>query len=121
VPRDRKRPKVADILAANATVLSTEGKSIGKVHHVEVTTFEGARRYRGGAAYLATNLYTFADGKLFMQCLAEDSLTNNDCAVVGGTGRYAGARGVAVEDFRASVEDRRRRTRTLPVHVTFMP
>ncbi len=121
VPRDRKRPKVADLMAASATVLATEGQPIGRVHLVDVTTFEGARRYRGGAVSLASTVYRFGDGQLFMQCVAVDTPTNNDCAVIGGTGRYAGARGSAVEDFRAGVEDRRKRTFTVPVNVTFVP
>ncbi len=121
VPRDRKRPKVSDLMAGNATILATEGQPIGTAHFVDITTFEGARRYRGRAVSSASSVYRFSDGQLFMQCVAVDLPINNDCAVIGGTGRYAGARGVAVEDYRAGVEDRRKRTFTLPVNVTFMP
>ena len=53
--------------------------------------------------------------------MREDSPTNNNCAVVGGTGRYAGARGTAVEDFVNVVEDKKEKTFTLPVNVTFVP
>ena len=122
VPRVRTRPKVADLMAFNAVILDPSNRRIGRGHHFDVTTFEGARRYRGRAVAFSFTMVDFGGGNsLAMQCLAEDSPTNNNCAVTGGTGRYAGARGFAVEDFRNAVEDRRRRTFTIPVHVTFMP
>jgi hypothetical protein len=58
---------------------------------------------------------------LFAHCVRTDSPANNDCAIVGGTGSYSGARGTAVEDFEHGAEDKKAHTFTLPVHVTFMP
>ena len=58
---------------------------------------------------------------LFAQCVREDSPTNNNCAVIGGTGRFSGARGSAVEDSIHGVEDKKNRTFTYTVTVTFLP
>jgi hypothetical protein len=66
------------------------GQRIGRVHDVNVTTFEGARKYKGKAIAISNTVYDFFGGNfLFTQCVREDSPTNNSCAVVGGTGRFA--------------------------------
>jgi hypothetical protein len=122
VPRSKTRPKVADLLAGNADILSLDGQKIGTVYNFDVTAFEGAKKYKGKAVGVGTAVADFGGGNLlFAQCLREDSPTNNNCAVVGGTGRYAGARGTAVEDFVNAVEDKKEKTFTLPVNVTFVP
>jgi len=122
VPRNKKRPKVADLMAANADVLSTEGQKIGRAHGFDVTTFEGAKKYKGKAIQITTDAIDLGAGNfLFAHCVGEDSPTNNNCAIVGGTGRFAGARGSAVEDFVHGVEDKKNKTFTLPVTVTFVP
>ena len=122
VPRNKKRPKVADLMAGNADVLSTEGQKIGRAHGFDVTTFEGAKKYEGKAIHLETSVVDFGGGNfLFAHCVAEDSPTNNNCAIVGGTGRFAGARGSAVEDFGHAVEDKKNKTFTVTVTVTFVP
>jgi hypothetical protein len=122
VPRNKKRPKVADLIADNVELLSTAGQRMGKGHDFQVTTFEGARKYRGKAVTVGNAVADFGNGDLlFLQCLREDSPTNNNCAVSGGTGRYAGARGSAVEDTTHGVEDKKKRTFTFPITVTFVP
>jgi hypothetical protein len=122
VPRNRKRPKVADLQAGNAAVLSTDGQRIGKAHNFDITTFEGAKKYKGGAVSIGNAVVDFGNGDvLYAQCLREDSPSNNNCAVIGGTGRYSGARGTAVEDFTNAVEDKKARTFTFTVNVTFLP
>lgn len=122
VPRDKKRPKVADLMADNGDILSMDGQKIGIGHDFGVTTFEGAKKYKGKAIDLGTTAVDFGAGNfLFMHCIREDSPTNNICAVVGGTGRYAGARGSAVEDAVHGVEDKKKKTFTFPVTVTFLP
>jgi hypothetical protein len=122
VPRNKKRPKVADLRAGNADVVSTDGKKIGKVYNFDITAFEGAKKYRGKAVDIGNAVVDFGSGNmLFAQCVREDTPTNNNCAIIGGTGQYSGARGTAVEDFLNAVEDRENRTFTLPVNVTFMP
>jgi hypothetical protein len=122
VPRDTKRPKVADLSAANADVLSMDGQRIGKGHNFDVTTFEGAKKYKGKAIFFGNTFVDFGGGNfLFAQCVREDSPTNNNCAIVGGTGRYAGARGSAVEDTVHGVEDKKNKTFTFTVTVTFLP
>ena len=121
MPRNKKRPKVADLAAANADILSMAGQRIGRAHDFNVTTFEGPRKYKGKALAISNTVYDFGGGNfLFTQCEREDSATNNLCAVVGGTGRFAGARGSAVEDFTHGVEDKKNKTFTGPVIVTFL-
>jgi hypothetical protein len=122
VPRDKKRPKVADLSAANADVLSMDGQTIGRAHDFDVTTFEGAKKYKGKAISYGNSVIDFGGGNfLFAQCIREDSPTNNNCAVTGGTGRFAGARGSAVEDSLHAVEDKKNKTFTFTVTVTFVP
>jgi hypothetical protein len=122
VPRNKRRPKVADLMAGNGDLLSTDGQKIGIGHDFGVTTFEGAKKYKGKAIAIGTTAMDFGSGNfLFFHCIREDSPTNNSCAVVGGTGRYAGARGSAVEDTVHAVEDKKNKTLTFPVTVTFMP
>jgi hypothetical protein len=122
VPRDKKRPKVADLAAGNVDVLSPEGQKIGRAHNFDVTTFEGAKKYKGGAVTEGFPVVDFGGGNLlFAACIREDAPTNNHCAIIGGTGRFSGARGTAVEDFEHGVEDKKAKTFTLPVNVTFMP
>jgi hypothetical protein len=108
--------------AENARVLSTDGQRIGRVHNFDITTFEGAKKYKGKAVSIGNAVVDFGAGDmLFAQCVREDSPTNNNCAIIGGTGRYSGARGTAVEDFNGAVEDKKAGTFTLPINVTFIP
>ncbi len=121
VPRDKKRPKVADLAASNDEVL-IDGKVVGRVHHTEIVTFEGARKYKGKAVWVWRDMIDLGGGNLiFAACKAEDSPTNNDCAIQGGVGRYAGARGTAVVDFSELKEDKKSKTATVPVRFTFIP
>lgn len=93
VPRDRKRPKVADLGAGNGAVL-IDGRRAGRHHGFDVATFEGARKYRGGAEFLGFTMVDLGnDDLLFSMCRSSDDERSNPCAVVGGTGRFAGARG----------------------------
>ena len=122
VPRNKKRPKVADLSADNAVVLSTNDQKIGRAHNFDITTFEGAKKYKGKAVSIGNPVVDLGGGNmLFFQCIREDSPTNNNCAVIGGTGSYSGARGSAIEDFENGVEDKKNKTFTLPVNVTFLP
>jgi hypothetical protein len=122
VPRNKKRPKVADMTAGNVDIFSPEGQRIGRAHDFDITTFEGARKYKGGAVFVGNAVVDFGGGNLlFAQCLRVDAPSNNVCAIIGGTGRFAGARGTAVEDFQNAKEDKKAKTFTLPVTVTFMP
>lgn len=121
VPRNKKRPKVADLLAANADAL-IDGKVVGRAHHTEITTFEGARRYKGKSVAIWRDMLDLgSDDLIFNECKAEDSPSNNSCAITGGTGRFAGARGTAVFDFSKAVEDKKARTVTFTVRYTFIP
>ena len=62
VPRDKKRPKVADLSAANADVLSMDGQTIGRAHDFDVTTFEGAKKYKGKAISYGNSVIDFGSG-----------------------------------------------------------
>ena len=120
MPRDRERPKVADLMAGNATVLATEGQPIGRAHFVDVTTFEGARKYRGGPWVSRAR----STGSATDSCSCSASPWTPPRQRLRRDrrdGPVRGARGSAVEDFRAGVEDRRKRTFTVPVNVTFVP
>jgi hypothetical protein len=122
VPRDKKRPKVADLMAGTVDVLSLDGQRIGRAHNFDITTFEGAKKYKGKAIAVGNSVIDFGAGNfLFAQCIREDSPTNNNCAVIGGTGRFSGARGSAVEDSTHGVEDKKNKTFTFTVTVTFLP
>jgi hypothetical protein len=119
VPRNKKRPVVADLSAASADVL-VGGKKVGLGHHTEVTTYSPGKKYRGKGVWSQTDVYDFGGGNvLFMSCIAEDSPTANLCAVTGGTGRYAGARGTAVEAAKPVKETKR--VTVIRVDVAFMP
>jgi hypothetical protein len=122
VPRDKKRPKVADLSAGNVDIFNPQGQKIGQAHNYDVTTFEGAKKYKGGAVSMGSVVVDFGAGNLlFAHCVRTDSEANNSCAIIGGTGSYSGARGTAVEDFAHAKEDQKAHTFTLPVNVTFMP
>jgi hypothetical protein len=116
VPRDKKRPNVADLAAGNVDIFSPQGQKIGRAHNFDITTFEGARKYKGGAVSEGFPVVDFGGGNfLFAACIRTDAPANNSCAIIGGTGRFAGARGTAVEDFQHGKEDKAAHTFTLPV------
>jgi hypothetical protein len=112
-----KRPRVADMLAGNGDVL-IDGKKAGRVHGFDVATFQGARRYRGGAEFISNVMIDLGNNDLlFGICRASEDERPNPCAITGGTGKYAGARGTAVETF----QPRTRTTQTINVVITFIP
>ena len=119
VPRNKRRPKVADIFAGNGTV-RINGERVGRVHAFDVVTFEGARRYRGGAELIQPHMLDFGSNNLLlMTCRASDDRRSNPCGVTGGTGDFAGARGTAVVHFPSVVENRREQI--IRVTFTFIP
>jgi hypothetical protein len=121
LPRDKKRPKVADLFAQNGIVL-VNGQRTGRYLSFGVTAYEGAKKYRGKAQEVSTSMVDLGDGQLFAVCVAEDSPTPNPCAIVGGLGRYAGARGTAVAGLPLPEQGPKPKIRhmTFPVHVDFI-
>jgi hypothetical protein len=118
VPGSKTRPKVADLVAFNADIL-VDGKKVGRSETFHVTTFEGGKKYRGFQLLSGLDVYDFGHGDvLWLSCLREDSPADNPCAVIGGTGRFAGARGSAVEPKKGTTQTRR--AVTFPVRVTFV-
>lgn len=116
-PRNRRRPKVADMTAGNGE-LRVDGRRVGTAHSFEVTTDEGARRYRGGAEFLQTFMGDFGkDDVIFGHCRASDDPRKNPCAVVGGTGRFAGARGIMTQGEVTGTKT----TQTIRFRITFIP
>ena len=119
VPRDKKRPKVMDMTGGNVDIL-VNGQKMGLAHGAEVLTFEGAKKYKGGAEGLSTIMLDFgSDNLIFGACRFSDDERNNPCAITGGTGVYAGARGTAVQDYSQGREQGK--TFFLPVRLTFIP
>ncbi len=117
-----KRPKVADLLGGNGDVLDTANKRIGRVHGVDVVTFQGAKKYKGGAESIGMKILDFGeDNLLFYTCRTSDDERNNPCALSGGTGRFAGARGVVLEDFKAGQAESSKRVLIVPATITFIP
>jgi hypothetical protein len=126
LPRNKKRPVLADVSTGRAALLDASGKRIGVGHSFDVTTHAGPRskKYRGGAVFVANQSADFGNGNiLYFACVAEDSPTDNHCAVMGGTGSFAGARGSAVQDFQNVKETGKapNRTALIPMRVTFIP
>ncbi len=126
LPRNKKRPVLADLASSRAALLDASGKRIGIAHSFDVTTYAGPRskNYRGGAVFLANQSADFGNGNiLYFACVAEDSPSDNHCAVMGGTGSFAGARGSAVQDFKNLKESGKapNRTALIPMRVTFIP
>ena len=109
-----------DILGGNGNLLDANGQKIGRVHGVEATTFEGAKKYKGGAETLVTGMLDFGnDNLLFAHCRASDDPRSNPCAIVGGTGDFRGARGYGVEKFPALKEDSQ--SQIVEVDIEFIP
>ncbi len=118
VPRDKKRPKVMDMLGGNVDIL-VNGKKVGRAHGFEVLTFEGAKKYKGGAEGVSTTMLDFgSDNLIFMTCRFSDDERSNPCAITGGTGVYAGARGTGVEGYTEGREQGKKFF--LPVRLTFI-
>lgn len=123
VPRNKTRPVPADAQAGYADMLDASGKSIGRNHYYDFVTYPGpnpTKKYKGGAELIDTNMLDFGDDNLlFMTCRASEDNRNNPCAITGGIGRYAGARGTALIDSTNAVETKT--TVTLKVNIAFIP
>jgi hypothetical protein len=119
VPRDKKRPKISDVFAGNGDLV-LGGKKVGKSHFIETVTDQGpkGKKYKGGAIFNLHLLHDFGGGDLlFMDCKSVDADRPNVCAITGGTGRYAGARGSAVDRTLKAT----RRQQIERIDVTFVP
>jgi hypothetical protein len=117
-PRNKKRPVVADMVAGTATLV---GGHRGRGYDFQVVSYPGPKprkRYKGGSATLGLTMYDFTGGdRLWLSCLRPDAPVDNPCAILGGTGRYAGARGTAVEgNFKDA-----RHSQTFTTTFTFVP
>jgi hypothetical protein len=126
VPRDKSRPKIADMLASNEELLDPATRNVvGGAGDFDVVLANGpaAKRYRGGAIVVENvmaYLGHFSDQNyLFLQCAEKDGASNESCGISSGTGRFAGARGSAFVDFKRGTEDRRNHTFTFKVTITF--
>jgi hypothetical protein len=126
VPRDKSRPKIADMLAANEQLLDPTTKAvIGGAGNFDVVLFNGppTKKYRGGAIVtenVMLYLGRFSDQNyIFAQCVEKDGASNESCGISSGTGRFAGAKGSAFADFKGAIEDRKNHTFTFKVTITF--
>jgi hypothetical protein len=126
VPRDKSRPKIADMLAANEQLLDPTTKAvIGGAGDFDVVLFNGppAKKYRGGAIFTENVMLYFGNfsdhNYIFAQCVEKDGASNEACGISSGTGRFAGAKGSAFVDFKSATEDRKNHTFTFKVTITF--
>jgi hypothetical protein len=97
VPRDKKRPKVMDLQGGNGDVI-IDGRKAGRHHGFDVMTFEGSRKHKGGAEAMSFSTVELgSDNMLFSVCRSSDDKRSNPCALMGGSGRFAGARGTITD------------------------
>jgi hypothetical protein len=118
-PRDPDRQNPADINALTARIF-VNGKAAGRSHIVLTWTYVGRGRRHRGEAYIAEVVEDFGQGDTLVY---EGVQTNNPgvdpLAVVGGTGKYAGANGtVSFEQISFKEKARTLRERAT---VTFTP
>lgn len=73
--------------------LEAEGKRVGKLRAVCIAT-SGGRKF-GGAGFVCTGIAKFSNGTLVYSALLSEGQTTEG-AITGGSGIYAGARGVFV-------------------------
>jgi hypothetical protein len=123
-----RRPRVSDMTAGWAHIVTGDNQRVGRGFQAQFVAFEGARKkYKGGSTGIETIALDFSPKgspgtqAVYLSCIAEDSPTNNHCAITGGTGRYAGARGTALQDFNAGKEDKKAKTFSFPLTLTFVP
>ena len=118
-PRDPDRQNPADINALTARIF-VDGKAVGRSHIVLTWTYLGRGRQQRGEGFIAEVVEDFGRGDTLVY---EGVQTNNPgvdpLAVVGGTGKYAGADGtVAFEQISFKEKTRTLRERAT---VTFTP
>jgi hypothetical protein len=118
-PRDPDRQNPADINALTARIF-VNGKAAGRSHIVLTWTYLGRGRRQRGGGLIAEVVEDFGRGDTLVY---EGVQTNNPgvdpLAVVGGTGKYAGADGtVAFEQISFKEKARTLRERAT---VTFTP
>ncbi len=120
LPRDPKRQNAADINAQFGRII-LDGKAAGTEHTVLTWTRTGRGRTGRNETVLLDSVAYFDNGdQLVLQGLQGRNLDpDTPVAVVGGSGRYAGADGTALIEEISFTE----RTRTLRerVTVTFTP
>jgi hypothetical protein len=116
-PRQRF-PRIADLMAGNGKVV-IDGRSAGRWDTITVTTDRGNGRGGGDAGGIAQGIVTIGQDALVLGGARVSYHDRADVTgpITGGTGRYAGARGVAVSRVTQSTP------RTLRQHfvLTFMP
>jgi hypothetical protein len=91
---DRKRgatPLLGDRLAATGTLHDTAGNEIGRFHAALFCTGSPHSPGSPPLTYLEQHTFILADGVLFGSGVSGDG--TDAFAIVGGTGRYVGARG----------------------------
>ena len=117
LPRDPDRMNAGDMWGLNARIV-INGRAAGRSHAVLTWTRLGKGRQQRGGAHLIEVVEDFGNGDtLVYEGLQVNSPRDIPLAVVGGTGRYAGADGtVTLEEISF-----RRNTLRERVTVTFTP
>jgi hypothetical protein len=118
-PRDPDRQNPADINTLTARIF-VNGKAAGRSHIVLTWTYLGRGRRQRGEAYIAEVVEDFGQGDTLVY---EGVQTNNPgvdpLALVGGTGKYAGANGTV--SFEQTSFKEKTRTLRERATVTFTP
>lgn len=119
LPRDPRRANPADINAFTGRI-RVDGKRVGRSHFVITYTYLGRGREQRGGANIIHGVEDFGNGDtLIYEGVQVRSSRDIPLAIVGGTGKYAGADGTLV--FQELSFNERKRTVVERATVTFTP
>lgn len=88
-----------DVIVFTNPIADGSGKVVGRLY-ADCTTTKGARNYLRSTTTCA-GVIDLRDGTLTLQANTKPGVPTTTGAVTGGTGSYAGARGVFVADDRS--------------------
>jgi hypothetical protein len=94
VPKSQQSNALGDLIAFTNPITDAAGTRIGRLHAECVTTV-GSRDFRK-STLTCTAILHLRDGDLTGQFVDDVGATSSTGAITGGTGAYAGARGVVV-------------------------
>jgi hypothetical protein len=88
-----------DAVVLHAPLLGPNGKGVGLIDGTFVTTATGTSAKQDGTELLTATLTLTGGGQLAIQGIVGAFASTTHVAIVGGTGRYAGARGEVTAHF----------------------
>jgi hypothetical protein len=100
-------PHLADVLAYNGEV-RVAGRPVGRVDGWQVLTDRGDGHFGGDASFADRMLVTIGADSILLGTsrYGNDVSAQEQAPIEGGTGRYAGAKGVATDRLTSSSPDR---------------